>query len=414
MSDIWPMVPLADVCEFLDRRGVTPKKLGSDFIDSGYRVISAKNIKGRTVNLSVGDQRYVDDATYRKWMASPLFADDVLLTSEAPLGEPAYLDEDREWCLGQRLFCLRSDKTRLFGRFLFHAFQSPIVRGDMLSRATGATAQGIRQAELRRVAVPIPKVTEQKRIVAILDEAFGAIDRAKRIAEINLSNAILLFESYLNRVFAEKGEGWEETTVGEICKSVEYGTSSKSTSDGDVPVLRMGNIQNREIDWADLKYSSESEEIEKYSLRDGDVLFNRTNSAEHVGKTCIYRGDRPAIFAGYLIRVHYDRERVDGEFLNYYLNSDEARDYGKTIMSRSVNQANINGTKLKGYKVPLAPLDKQRNIVSQFNALNDETSKIETICRDKLANLDELKQSILQKAFTGQLTAKSPELEAVP
>jgi type I restriction enzyme S subunit len=214
-------------------------------------------------------------------------------------------------------------------------------------------------------------------------------------------------------VFTEKGEGWEEKTVGEICKSVEYGTSSKSTSDGDVPVLRMGNIQNREIDWADLKYSSDSEEIEKYSLRDGDVLFNRTNSAEHVGKTCIYRGDRPAIFAGYLIRVHYDKERVNGEYLNYYLNSDEARDYGKTVMSQSVNQANINGKKLKGYSIPLAPLDQQRSIVSRFNVLNSETRKIERVCRLKLTALDELKQSILQKAFTGQLTAKSPELEAV-
>ena len=87
MKKEWPFVPLNDVCEFLDRRGVTPEKLGSKFVSSGFRVISAKNVKGQKLDIDVGEQRFVDESTYRKWMKSPLLKDDVLLTSEAPLGE---------------------------------------------------------------------------------------------------------------------------------------------------------------------------------------------------------------------------------------------------------------------------------------------------------------------------------------
>jgi type I restriction enzyme S subunit len=153
----WKNVTLGEVCEFLDRRGVTPEKLGSQFRSDGFRVISAKNIKGREIDPTIGEQRFVDEPTYRRWMKSPLLADDVILTSEAPLGEPAYVEEELKWCLGQRLFGVRSDKSKLQGRFLFYAFQASPVRDDMLSRATGATAQGIRQSELTKVELHSPR-----------------------------------------------------------------------------------------------------------------------------------------------------------------------------------------------------------------------------------------------------------------
>lgn len=101
MSTGWAVVALEEVCEFLDRRGLTPEKLGSSFISEGFRVISAKNIKGRSIDITVGEQRFVDESTYQRWMSSPLLVDDVILTSEAPLGEPAYMEQELKWCLGQ-------------------------------------------------------------------------------------------------------------------------------------------------------------------------------------------------------------------------------------------------------------------------------------------------------------------------
>lgn len=406
---VWASVELGDVCEFIDRRGVTPKKLGSDFLSSGFRVISAKNIKGRDVVTDVGDQRYVDEVTYQKWMKSPLMPDDVLLTSEAPLGEPAYISEKLEWCLGQRLFGLRTDKSKLYGRFLFHGLQSNTIRQDLFSRATGATAQGIRQSELQKVKIPLPSIPEQKRIVSILDQVFVDIDKARALTEQNLKNARELFENYLQQVFSQRGEGWTQTTLGCLCEKMEYGTSEKSSPQGKVPVLRMGNIQNGELDWKSLVYTDNQDDIDKLSLKDGDVLFNRTNSPELVGKTAIFRGNRPAVFAGYLIRVHTIKRLLDSDYLNFYLNSAEAREYGFKVMSHSTNQANISGSKLKGYPINLPCIEEQQKISSSLRTLELEVKKVEKIYGQKLLKLELLRKSILKKAFSGELTKDKQE-----
>jgi type I restriction enzyme S subunit len=197
MAGEWQSGLIDDLVEeIIDRRGITPLKLGSDFTTSGYRVISAKAIKDRRVDLSADDPRFVDHITYRRWMKSPLRADDVILTSEAPLGEPAYVSSDHEWCLGQRLFGIRTTKDRLSGRFLFYALQSEQVRHDLLSRATGTTAQGIRQAELRRVRVPLPQIEEQRAIAHILGTLDDKIDLNQRMSETLEAIVGALFKSW--------------------------------------------------------------------------------------------------------------------------------------------------------------------------------------------------------------------------
>uniref|UniRef100_UPI00405732DC restriction endonuclease subunit S n=1 Tax=Candidatus Electronema sp. TaxID=2698783 RepID=UPI00405732DC len=131
--------------------------------------------------------------------------------------------------------------------------------------------------------------------------------------------------------------------------------------------------------------------------------YNRTNSAEHVGKTAIFRGEREAIFAGYLIRINVKRSIVDPEFLAIYLNSRKIREYGYSVMTSSVNQANISGSKLKEYPFLMPPLSEQRQIVSQLDSLSAETSVLESIYQQKLSNIEELKKSLLQQAFSGAL-----------
>lgn len=197
MGGEWGTRPLGDlVDDIVDRRGVTPKKLGSDFTTSGFRVISAKAIRARDVDLESDDPRFVDEPTIRKWMRTPILADDVILTSEAPLGEPAYIRRDVEWCLGQRLFGIRTKKEHLHGRFLFYALQSPGVRHDLLSRATGTTAQGIRQSELRLVQVPVPDLAAQHATAKILGALDDKIDLNRRMSETLEAMARALFKSW--------------------------------------------------------------------------------------------------------------------------------------------------------------------------------------------------------------------------
>ena len=165
----------------------------------------------------------------------------------------------------------------------------------------------------------------------------------------------------------------------------------------------MGNIQDGRFDWGDLVYTDDEAEIVRYQLEHNDVLFNRTNSPELVGKTAIYKSERPAIFAGYLIRIRRRKELLDADYLNYFLNSRIAFDYGKTVVISSVNQANINGTKLKTYPIPTPSLAEQKDIVAELDALVAETQRLESIYQQKLAALAELKKSLLHQAFSGKL-----------
>jgi type I restriction enzyme S subunit len=269
--------------------------------------------------------------------------------------------------------------------------------------AVGATAKSLRLRHFQDLPIPIPSLHEQHSIIAILDESFAAIAKAKENAEKNLANAREVFDVYMNNVFTNRDKRWHELVLGDVCDKMEYGTSSKSNETGKIPVLRMGNVQNRRIDWNNLVYSDDDSEITKYSLKYNDVLFNRTNSPELVGKSAIYKGEMPAIFAGYLIRLHRKEQLIDADFMNYYLSSDKAINYGKTVVISSVNQANINGTKLKNYPIPIPPLKEQQLIVSKLDSLSAETKKLETIYKQKLTALDELKKSILERAFRGEL-----------
>ena len=206
-------------------------------------------------------------------------------------------------------------------------------------------------------------------------------------------------------------ESWIWDKLGWMTCGVEYGTAAKSATTGRVPVLRMGNIQNAQFDWADLVYTSDDNEIAQYLLNDGDVLFNRTNSPELVGKTAIYKGERPAVFAGYLIRVNHICTVVNDQYLNLFLNSHVARQWGNNVKTDGVNQSNINGTKLSNYPFPYCSIEEQREIVSIFEKCFPILDEMETVIARELQNADALRQSILKKAFTGQLVPQNPHDE---
>ena len=206
-------------------------------------------------------------------------------------------------------------------------------------------------------------------------------------------------------------ESWVWKKIGWMTCGVEYGTGAKSATTGRVPVLRMGNIQNAKFDWADLVYTSDDNEIAKYLLHYGDVLFNRTNSPELVGKTAIYKSERPAVFAGYLIRVNHIRTIVDGQYLNLFLNSHIARQYGNNVKTEGVNQSNINGSKLSNYPFPYCSIEEQREIASILEKTFSLLDETEADIVQELQKADALRQSILKKAFSGQLVPQDPHDE---
>ncbi len=200
--------------------------------------------------------------------------------------------------------------------------------------------------------------------------------------------------------------------IGDVTLRTEYGSSAKSQNIGKIPVLRMGNIQNGKFDWSSLVFTSSTDEINQYLLKYNDVLFNRTNSSELVGKTAIYKGERPAIFAGYLIRINQIASLCNADFLNYYLNSQTAKNHGNSVKSDSVNQSNINAEKLKNYPFPYYSVLEQNSIVEILDNKFSIIERIQDTIEINLKKLKVLHQSILKSAFEGKLVESYPTDEA--
>jgi len=211
---------------------------------------------------------------------------------------------------------------------------------------------------------------------------------------------ILIFNNFILHTKVSRAEN----LLGNWIKKPNYGTSSKSQQEGKIPVLRMGNIQNGKLDWSNLVYTSDEDEIRKYRLYSSDVLFNRTNSPELVGKTSIYRGEQEAIYAGYLIRIQC-KDNLNSEFLNIHLNGPSAREYCRAVKSDGVSQSNINAQKLVAYPINCHPIQEQTEIVARVEQLFAYADQIEQRVKDAQTRVNHLTQALLAKAFRGELTA---------
>lgn len=273
-----------------------------------------------------------------------------------------------------------------------------------------------------KLKIQIAPINEQQRIVNRIESLFTKLDRAKELIE----NALAQFEqnkmAILHKAFT--GEltvkwrkennidlsSWQEKTIDELCTSLKYGTSKKSKPEGSVVVLRMGNLQNGEIDWSNLMYTDDKDDIEKYLLKKGDVLFNRTNSPELVGKTSIYRGEYPAIYAGYLIKLDYGKDII-GEYLNYMMNSTKAKHYCYTVKTDGVSQSNINAKKIGAFEIPVPTIEEQQEIVNILDKLLAKYNKIKNL-EQQLEKIELLKKAILAKAFRGELGTNNPDEES--
>jgi type I restriction enzyme S subunit len=203
--------------------------------------------------------------------------------------------------------------------------------------------------------------------------------------------------------------GWALTTVGEVCERMQYGTSEKATADSSgIPVLRMGNIKGGELSFHDLKhFPKDWSELDKFLLCPGDVLFNRTNSAELVGKTAVFkRHHLPAVFASYLIRAVPKENVYLPELMAAYINSSFGRAYIRSVSSQQVGQANVNSTKLASMPLPLPPLSEQHRIVSKIEELFTKLDAgVEELKKAK-AQLKRYRQALLKEAVTGNLSKK--------
>jgi len=346
--------------------------------------------------------------------------------------------------------------SQLDARYFYYHLSSAETQQRIRNLASTTTnISNVSTKKLKTLTLTVPPLNEQRRIVEKIEELFVKLDAG--IQSLKQTQALL--ESYrravlkaavegelsrewreahsgelepaselLERIVQERREkfagkkykdpaspdtsglpklpeGWEWVTVDQVSKEVRYGSSSKTNEDSTgIPVLRMGNIQNGQLVADALKYlPTEHEEFPELLLEPGDLLFNRTNSYELVGKTGVYRGTlEPCSFASYLIRVRF-LSGVHSQFVASFINSAYGREWISSVVSQQVGQANVNGTKLKALSVPLPPQAEQHFIVDEVERRLSVVDKLETTVEANLKQADSLRQSILKRAFSGKL-----------
>jgi type I restriction enzyme S subunit len=295
---------------------------------------------------------------------------------------------------------VRPVATKLDDRYLFHFLRQPKIREAGERRMTGSAGQRrIPKAFLAELDIPLPPLPEQRRIAAILDKADAL--RAKR------REAIAKLDHLLQSVFLDmfgdpvtNPKGWPTGVIGDMLDSVKYGTSEKASLEGDVPVLRMNNITSAgEMDLSDLKYINlEPKELEKCLVRPGDLLFNRTNSKELVGKTAVYDGPEPMAFAGYLVRGRVSAAHSP-EYISAYLNSPWGKQKLRGMCKSIVGMANINAQEFAG--IPITIPSRQSQLL--FASFVDEMRRKQKTLRSQMLELERLFSALQTAAFTGQL-----------
>ncbi len=297
--------------------------------------------------------------------------------------------------------------TGLTPEFAGYAFSSQIVREQLEAMVSGTTnVAGIYYKHLKSLKIPVPPLPEQQRIVAILDEAFTSIATARRCAQQNLQNARALFESHLNAVFSQRGEGWVEKPLGEVCIFNSGGTPSKKNINywkGDIPWVSGRDMKSTRLSDAALHISRKA--VEESSTRmapagalltlvRGMGLAHGAQIAELMGP-CAFNQDIRAILPNNDIVPRYLLFA-----LRTRINSSE-----NVLSSAAHGTLKIDMDGLKKVSVPIPALTQQQQIVYGIDRLSEETQRLASIYQRKLAALDELKKSLLDQAFRGELTA---------
>ena len=284
--------------------------------------------------------------------------------------------------------------------------RSQQVRDDAENAMHGAAGQQRVPIEfLEQLEIPVPPLAEQRRIVARVEALASRLDQARQARQAALAEAESLLSSTVSKAQKKFRRTGKSTVLGEILTDLQYGTSAKaSVHPVGTPVIRMGNIQNGRILTDNLKYLQlPPVEFKRYRLDQGDVLINRTNSAELVGKTGLFDLAGDFVFASYLIRLRVNRSIADPAFVNYAINSDDGLAYLRSQGKDAIGQTNINTKQIRQMPITIPPLPAQRELVARLDALRGKLDELQRLQREVAAELAAFTPALLAKAFRGEL-----------
>lgn len=394
----WPLVRLDSLYDIA--RGGSPRPI-KDFITEKADGINWVKISDATASgkyIFETNQKIIPEGIKHSRYVKK---GDFILSNSMSFGRPYIMATSG--CIHDGWLVLSPKDEQVNQDFLYYILGSPFVFQQFDSLAAGSTVRNLNIDLVSGVKIPLLPLEEQKRIVAILDQAFADIDQARATAETNLKNARELFDSYLQQVFSQRGEGWVISKIGEVAK-VSYGYTEKAVHEKVGPhFLRITDIQDGYVDWTKVPYCTISEtDYKKYKLMTGDIVFARTGAT--TGKSYLLDNPPESVAASYLIRLRLTCKDILPEYISLFFQTTSYWDNVKTGMTGSA-QGGFNASKLSDLILAYPRnIERQIEICNELASLESHIQMLKAIYTKKLSLLNDLKKSILQTAFAGELT----------
>lgn len=399
----WNYQPLQKLCKvFVDGDWVETK----DQSISGIRLIQTGNIGEGYFKDRKNKARYISDDTFKRLKCEEIYSGDILISRlPDPVGRCCIIpDINQRMITAVDCTIIRLKEEEIVSGFFKYYSLSKEYLDDIDYECTGTTRKRISRKKLGKILIPLPPLEEQKRIVALLDAAFAGIETARANAERNLANARALFESYLNGVFTQKGEGWEEKRLVELIeKSGTIDPRKKpDVSFQYVDVSSVSNKTFRIVETSEI-LGKDAPSRARRLIESGDVIFATVRPTLRRIAVVPPNLDQEVCSTGYF--VFRTKPELKNIFLYYFLFTERFMDEMESLQTGTSYPA-VNDTQVKNTVIPLPPHEEQIRIAKILDQLANETRRLASIYEQKLAALAELKQSLLHKAFSGALTAE--------
>jgi len=399
MSKGWQVKRLGELCEV--QRGLTySRKDTADF--SSTVVLRATNISLDKSSLDFSELKYLRDDfeikdNYKLKEGSLLVC--FSSGSKSHLGKVALVDRYYDAAFGGFIGQI-NPKEKVNSKYLFYILISDAYKKYISKLADGININNLKSKDLKDFSIPIPPLSEQKQIVTILDQAFAAIDQAKANVEQNLVNGRELFQSKLNEVFSQKGEGWEETTLGEVCElyqglAINAKTKHLLVEKSSLVLLRIKDLKNN----IESQYVAEEGYPEQSRIDINDIIYTRTGSLG-----LVFRG-RKGILHNNSFKVVPREQQLSNDYLFWWLQHDAFKNKIMALASRAA-QPDITHKLFKQQRISVPSKEQQKKYSDEIKNLSKLNKRLLKMYRNKFEYLNDLKKSILLKAFNGELTSK--------
>lgn len=378
MKTKWETKRLGEVCDLIG--GGTPSKANSSYYSGNILWVTVRDMRSDYVSdteCKISRNAVEDSATNVIPKGNVIIATRVGLGKVCLLEKAAAINQDLKGVIPKKAGAIDP-------KYLFYWFKS--VGKTIIENGTGATVQGVKIPFISGLPFPTPPISEQKHIVAVLDEAFAAIAKAKENAEKNLANARELFGSYLRNVFSNPKYGWHERTLGEVCAILDRKRRPITKRDrvpGPYPYYGATGV---------LDY------VHEYIFDEKLVLIGEDGAKWGAGENTAFLAEGKYWVNNHAHVIRPDRAIVLDKWLIYFLNFSDLTKYVTGLTVPKLNQE-----KLRGIVFPLPPLADQKKYILELDTLLNKINQLDVVYRQKIANLEELNKSILQKAFSGEL-----------